>query len=54
MDIHKYVYVCMLYGTRTFIYEAVEFAKVVDDKKDGGGGGGAGDGGAGDSEMCVS
>ena len=38
MDIYKYVYACILYGTRTFIYEAMEFAKVVEDKKDGGGG----------------
>ena len=37
MDIHKYVYACILYETRTFIYEALEFAKVVEDKKDGGG-----------------
>jgi hypothetical protein len=32
---HKYVYTCVLYGTRTFIYEALEFAKAVEDKKDG-------------------
>jgi hypothetical protein len=33
MDIHKYVYAYILYETRTFIYEALEFAKVVEDKR---------------------